>query len=448
MVLYYISTDTNKVGEVEVDEQNGSLVKMTMYPVAPNPDNVSDGSVATQWMVQHPSHNLLLALTSYGNKRPAQLNLFEKGDKSSGLTKLTVEASTAGREAVHAVFAPSTGADKVTMAVSHHNDGFVSFFQLDSDKVPESLMDQPAVTLELPILEGNNKNVLASSANKYTFSTPACHHILYEKGGKYCLIVDSSQSVIFTYKVDPATGLPDPEESPTSQFICHTDAHALGWFSGLLDKFVCKGRCRPRRVAICPNGQYVFVSYEFRNVIQVYALDSATGTIDPDKKGCLQEVSTLDKHLTDEGFIGLTVQASSEMVVVGQSLYVSNRGMAAKAGKALGRSENTVRIWDIKDGGRLASQHAVTCKGPVRHFCVYESGEYEILVAGTQEPGGSLQTFRRRKRNEDASENEVSDKYQLVGDANVGVNVWCVLPAAAAAATASESGGVEESKDE
>ena len=77
------------------------------------------------------------------------------------------------------------------------------------------------------------------------------------------------------------------------------------------------------------------------------------------------------------------------------------------------------------------------CAGPVRHFCVTRLVGVETLVAGTCKPAHSLQTFQRTAAEDDSSS---SERYTLVGNAEVGVNVFCVLPAAKVDATAEADG--------
>ena len=462
MPVYYLSTDANKVAEVVVDDTTGSLVKMTMYPTADNPDSLppkSPGGISTQWIVQHPHlPSLWVTLTSFWNQRPAMLSCFDSsssGDKTNtNLTKMAAEGSTGGREAVHAVFAPTSAKEEnATLAISHHNDGFVCFFQFPTKEPPTSFMDQPAITLELPVMDEKRINVLPNNNKNRGLSVPSSHQVFYApNSAKWLMVVDSSQSVIFTYECDPKTGLPVPSSSSTSvddnkneegssdnniyspafTFTCHTDAPALGWFSGIVTTIKGLG-CRPRRVAMSANGEYIYVSYETRNVIQIYHVDQETGQIDPEKKGYLQEVSTLEPELTKQPLIGLTLQASAEMMVVGDSLFVSNRGGVVVAGKG----ENSVCVYDIRDGGRLCSSSArvVPCSGPVRHFCVYSQGEYEYLVAGTSNNAeGSLETFRRKIQ---TANGEAGGAFEAVGQAEVGVNVLCVLPAITAASSGS-----------
>jgi len=422
MPVYYASTDANKLAEIRTDNESANLLKMTIYPTAENPDKLppkSPGGVSTQWIVQHPHMpNIWITMTSFWNKRPAMLTIFQQTE--DGLNKMTVEGSTGGREAVHAVFAPTAAdEDKVTLAIAHHNDGFVSFFQFPTKGMPESLMDQPTLTLELPALNESKKNMLPANMKRHGLSVPSSHHVFYAPSGKWVMVVDPNQAVIFTYTCDPKTGLPS-SENPTFAFECHTDAPALGWFSGVVGKIAGLG-CRPRRVATSPNGKYLFVSYETRNVVQSYHLKDETGQIDPDNKGLLQENSTLTPALTKQPFIGFAVQATAEMMVVNNSLYCSNRGGILV--KGLGNSESSICVMEIRDGGRLSSPKVVECSGPVRHFCVYTKGDHEYLVAGTcSKTEGSLQTFRRPKAVEGAV-------FESVGQAEVGVDVFCVLPA-------------------
>lgn len=376
------------------------------------------------------------------------LSCFDSGDeKNTSLTKMAVEGSTGGREAVHAVFAPTSAKEEnVTLAISHHNDGFVCFFQFPTKEPPTSFMDQPAITLELPVMDEKRINVLPTSNKNRGLSVPSSHQVFYAPhSAKWLMVVDSSQSVIFTYECDPKTGLPVPSSSdsdednkdnniysPAFTFTCHTDASALGWFSGIVTTIKGLG-CRPRRVAMSANGEYIYVSYETRNVIQIYHVNQETGQIDPDKNGYLQEVSTLEPELTKQPLIGLTLQASAEMMVFGDSLFVSNRGGIVVAGKG----ENSICVFDIRDGGRLCSSSArvVPCSGPVRHFCIYIQGEYEYLVAGTsRNTEGSLETFRRKIR---TSKDEAGGSFEAVGQAEIGANVLCVLPAVTAASSGS-----------
>lgn len=429
MPHFYIGTDVNKMGCVQTDDKTGELIKVTMYPAASSPEKIKTQG-GTYVLVGHPSLPLVVALTSgqfsLANKQQTVMTCFQQNrDKSVGNQDLTVErlfdCPTAGRLAVHAMFHPKCR----TLAVAHHNDSMVSLFQFSESSLPTSttfLEQQPVAMLELPEVTPGTKKTLQAT-DKGNVSVPSCHHAFYAPNGKFLLCVDPNQSTIFTYPVDPQTGLPTQQE-PSSTLTCHTDAPCLGWFSATLSRFVLGfGKSpRPRMVAISPNHKYVYVNYEIRNVIQVYAIDEDTGEIAPDP---IQEVSTLDKELTSQTWIGLGVQSCANMVVMGHSLYVSNRGEKILGA---GRCERSVRIYDIRDGGRLATHHAVACSGSVQHFVAYRDGDDDVLVAGTKNPGNSLQTFRRRSSGEN-KDDDPSPTFQLVGEADVGISVeWVITP--------------------
>ena len=409
MPEFYFGTDSNKIGEVKTNDKTGKLVRVSLFPSAPNTYKMKDG-VSTQVVVSHPTLPLVISLTSFWNAHPSHLTCFET--KEGDLAEVT-GSDMPGREACHAMFYPKdNNQNKVTLACAHLHDGTVAFFQFSAKEIPKSLDDQPAMTIALPLLEAGTRRTLGTG--KGLTSVPSSVHVFYAPNGNYLLVVDPNQSCIFTFQVDE-TGLPSSDQ-PSATFKCHTDAPSLGWFSKIVNKIRGYSSCQPRRVAISPNDKYVFVSYEYQNVIQVYHIDQY-GKIDPEQKGCMQEVSTIDAALTSKKLIGLTFQASAECKVFGNSLYVSNRGDKVVAGK----SENSIRIFDIRDGGRLASQHAVHCSGPVRHFCVYEKDGYDILIAGTTKPGMSLQTFQRKQ-------GEESSQFELVGEADVGVSIFSVAP--------------------
>ena len=433
MPQYYFGTDANKIGEVFTDENSGKLVKVTLYPAAPNPDKVSSGSsgIVTEWVVTHPTQTAVVAFTSYGNKHPASMACFKATTSDTGISSLekAFELSSGGRQAAHAMFHPNMEGEKLALAVAHHNDAMVTFFQLPKDSIPDALEDQPALTIELPELIPGTRHVLGTGTRG--LSIPSCHQVYYAPNGKYLLCVDPNQSAVITYPVDD-TGLPTQQE-PSSTFTCHTDVPPLGWVSGAIGKAMRVG-CRPRRVAVSPNGKFVFILYETRNTIQVYPLDNESGKIDPEKNGCMQEISTLEESLRSRKWIGMTMQACAEMIVYEDALYVSNRGTKVKmTGSA---SENSIKVFDIKDGGRLVVRQTVACEGPVRHFQVFgvpteTEGDDDdgnivdgdakdiLLVAGTTKPASSLQTFRRHH-------GDSANEFGLVGNADVGNSVLCV----------------------
>lgn len=415
MPQYFLGTEANKVGDIEIDSKTAGLRKVTMYPavdqaIADKKGGTHNLYVATEWLVKHPTQPLLVALTSFWNRRASQLTCFSTAGKE--LQKVT-ECSTAGREACHAMFYPRTdGQSKVTLAVAHHNDATITFFQFPTNEMPTDLDGQPALTIELPELVAGTRKILSTGNGRVAI--PSSHQVYYAPNGNYLLVVDPNQSAIFTYLLDD-TGLPIKSQEPSSKFKCHTNAPALGWFTTAAKRVMGFSSCRPRRVAVSPNNEYVFINYEPSNVIQVYTINT-DGQIDVNGKGCMQETSTLDVKLTKSRVIGFTYQAAGEMEVHGNSLYVSNRGTTIVAG----RKECSVRIYDIRDGGRLALPHAVVCSGPVHHFCVYEKDGDDYLVAGTAKPTMALETFRRKHDDENA-------KYELIGEAEVGETVFCVV---------------------
>lgn len=406
MPVIYVSTGDNKLGAVEVDS-DGNLIKIlqnvepVVDPLPPTlPENAKGpmGSPAavTEWLSRHPKCPILYALTSFWNEAEAIVTTYRIDHESGTLTKLG-SISTGGYQAAHASFSP----DGSTYAIAHHNGGALSLFDVSK---PSQLEKPPMVIYPPELVPGTKK---APEAGKLDQGLPALHGVSYAQNGRYLICADPVQNAVFTYAVD-AKGLPTSPKVPTSQVICETSKWAYAWIQRLLAWMLKMKSPRPRRAVIHPNGQYLYVIHEWTNYVQIYAIDEG-GNIDPRLIG---EVSCIDPSLR-KGFVGIGMTAVAELEAWNDYLVVSVRGMSALGG----RSESSVRLLAYKDGGS-GLESAGTLRGipaAVRHF--YRKDD--VIWVGINSSKTTLVL---------KYEKQVDGEWVRKGEADVGMDVFCVVP--------------------
>lgn len=411
--IYYLGTDSSKVLVVKVNNETGSLVEIIQTVDTPNPRNLPSGSyngVSTEWISKHPKHSLLYVLTSYWNLLEGCVTTFKISKKRGTLTKLS-ERSTGGYHAAYATFSP----DNSLYVIAHHNDGKLAFFDCrDNDA-----LDSPILEIKTPeAVPGTKREVGRKDACP---GLPSLHHVQYSPNKKYLLTVDPSQDFVFTYPVDDR-GLPK-SKVPTSMCKCHSDYPIYGIFQRLVTQYVLRCSQRARKARIHPNGKYVYVLFESINRIQNYGIDE-DGKIDGNN--CLQDLSALDPYFTASSYypVGITLQLAAELHISkdGSTLILSNRGDKKLIGS---RAENSIRVFDIQQDGRvLVPKGAIpSVRGPVRHF-VMEDHDQKIVAAVCHKDRQCLQTFQKQGSQHEASRD--STGYELVGEAMVGANVFCI----------------------
>ena len=420
---YYLGTDSSQVHVVKVsgldDKNNEELQAETIQTVeTPNPRNLPSGvynGVSTEWIARHPKLNLLYVLTSYWNLLEACVTTYEISTEDGTLIKLG-ERSTEGYQATYATFS----ADQSVFVIAHHNDGKLVFFDCRDDNALET----PLMVLTAPeVVPGTRREVKRNDGFPVL---PSLHHIQYSPNGKYLLAVDPSQDCVFTYAIDER-GLPKAKV-PTSVFQGSSNYPIYGLFQRLITKYVLKCHQRARRVAIHPNGKYVFVLYESINRIQIYSI-SETGVID--SKNCWQDISTLDPNLVSSKYwpVGITLQLASELYISpdAKTLMVSNRGDRKVP---LSRAESSIRAFGVQVDNSTANtqpQGGISLlprgtlkeiSGPVRHFFPLNQGSDDWIVAAVYQDRQCLQFYEKQE--------EETSGYKLRGETNVKANVFCI----------------------
>jgi len=433
----------NRILVVEVDNKSGALVTILqdVSPVAPNTLNLKEGiynGIATEWISRHPTLPLLYALTSYWNAQEACVTTFNIHEKTGLLTQLGIPASTGGYHAAHATFS----SDGSLLVIAHHNDGKIVFF----DTSEETAIKEPCCIMDTPeVVPGTRRT---TKPNDGFPGLPSLHHVTYGPNQKYLLTVDPSQDCIFTYAVNEQ-GLPTSKQ-PTSILRCLSPHPIIGWFQRAISNLVLKCHQRARKVAVHPNGKYLYVLYESINRLQIYSID-AEGIMDASQ--CWQDVSTLESNATasdDDGrtescydnMVGIALQLASELYVTkdGSTLLVANRGDTKVP--LLARAESSIRAFRLDEEGRklvpLGCLSGVD--GPVRHFVVLgdtteKTKEPELrIVAGVFQSRQCLQTYvlRNRRRGMElgpAADGDICGDFELLGEASLPeTNVFCIAP--------------------
>jgi 6-phosphogluconolactonase (cycloisomerase 2 family) len=414
MAVLYVSTSANKFKVVKVDENTGSLLKIvqTIEPVVDPLPNGSDGKPlptsgffrpVTEWVEKHPKYNLVYAFTSFWDSAPAYVITFRISNELDGtLTKLG-QVSTQSLQAAHVTFSP----DQSHLVVAHYNDGNVVFFECTQDKA----LDDPIKILTTPEIQEGTRT------SKNPNCLPSIHHISYSPDGSYLLTSDvSKQGRVWTYAVNQH-GLP-LDDTPTSSFKPTIISPVDSWFGWLLKKTINFPEYRIRRTVVHPNGRFVYLLMETSNVLLVYEIDEH-GKISAD---CLQEVPTIDpaylqnKYWGNSKWHGMAINSPSELYVTETELLVSNRCVKVPY---LGFGESSIRIFDLVDNGaRLVLKQVVETLASVRHF--WKSQDCTKLYSGINFGKPEVvETFIRDNPN---------DNFRKVGEANVEMDVLCIVP--------------------
>lgn len=398
MTIVYVSSSGNKMASAEVDEK-GNLVKIlqTLDPLVDPmpegvPEKVSEGQKATEWIDRHPKFNLLYALTSFWDKAEAVLQTFRV---ENGMLTLLGECKTGGNQAAHATFSP----DGSTYVVGHHNSGHVSFFDATKDEAQET----PIKVLRPPVLPP--RTLLEPSDTRLGIGIPCVHGLCYAPNGRYLVVAEAMQDVVFTYSVD-GQGRPTHNE-PLSNVASFSSFSTTGWLAWLF-KTVAGLAVRVRRAVVHPNGKYLYLLHEMVNTIAVYNIDP-NGVIDPERLHEIQ-IAMMDPPF----WIGLGFTSASELVATEDGLLVSVRGMKLTSG-AYG--ESGVRLLKYLDNGaRLELGEWIETASAVRHFALRD----DILWIGLQQFSNSIPMVQKYKK-------ALHGSFELMGEAAVGMDVMCLV---------------------
>ena len=167
----------------------------------------------------------------------------------------------------------------------------------------------------LPVQEDGSLSTAASFIQHVGASkqqTPRAHSIVVSPDGRFVLAADLGIDKILIYRLDAATAK-----------LTVGDRQAFATLppgSG------------PRHLTFHPNGEWVYVINETKNIVTVFDYSVDTGTLDS-----LQTISTVP-----EDFSGTSHTADLKITPDGRFLYGTNRG------------HDSIAIYRIDDNGRLA----------------------------------------------------------------------------------------------
>eukprot|EP00934_Nitzschia_sp_Nitz4_P000497 Nitzschia sp. Nitz4//scaffold163_size50693//18311//19591//NITZ4_006987-RA/size50693-processed-gene-0.45-mRNA-1//-1//CDS//3329538028//497//frame0 len=421
MYLYLGSKD-NQLGVVEVDDDTGNLIRIVeiidpvieasqLPPVKAGLFSMRTSSTyspTTEWVVKHPTLDLLYAFTSFMSEQQAMITTYQIDRSTGHLTKLGT-CFSGGFQAAFAMFSP----DGSVLVVAHHNDGKLAFFDCTA-AANGGVLESPIQILESPEIRPGTRNT------EYPYSLPSLHHCMYTPDGRFLLTVDCSpQSRIWTYLVNER-GIP-VSDTPMSNLKVAAIRAFPSAVANLGSQYLASPN-RIRRIAFHPSGRYIYILLELHSLIQVYEM-RRDGSIVAD---CLQEVPTVDPSYFDTSklfrFVGLAVNAAAEMVATAQGIWVSNRGH-----KVAGNAESSVRFFEYQEGGaRIANQQVlVSTGGPVRHFALMPGGT-KIVSGAVQKIPGLVETFQSTSK--EAGDTESLGLFNKTGEATVGMEVFCIVP--------------------
>jgi 6-phosphogluconolactonase (cycloisomerase 2 family) len=400
MVFLYVSTADNKLSVVQVEDETGNLIKIvqTIDPIVdPLPPNYKSRGIfrpATEWVEKHPKYSLLYAFTSFLSSHQAYVTTYRINEVDGTLEKLG-SCETGGLQVVYAAFSP----DASILCIAHHNDGNLSFFDTKADNVA---LEKPVKVVETPEVRPETRRTA------FPGHLPSLHHVCYAPNGQYLLTGDcSAQGRVWTYAIDER-GLVTSERPVHKQKMAVVRNHPSASAS-IYASLVHQAPHRLRRIAVHPNGNYVYILYETHNVIQVYEI-TPNGKIIAD---CLQEIPCIDASFFDSWKpVGLAINGAGEMVATEDGIWVSNRGSTT----LVGRAESSLRFFAYEQGGaRLVCEQTLEVSGPVRHF-LHNHKNNTIYSGVNKETPGLVETFRKQD----------DGTYQKTGQAAVGMDVMCI----------------------
>jgi 6-phosphogluconolactonase (cycloisomerase 2 family) len=416
MTILYVTTSSNKFKVVEVDNENGTLVRIvqTIDPIVDPLPVSGDGKPlptkgafqpVTEWIEKHPLYNLVYVLTSFWSYTTAMVTTYRIADTTTGrLEKIGNSVSTGGLQAAHATFSP----DASTFCVCHHNDGIVSFFDCTHDDTPLSTPFKIIATPEL---------IPGTRTTKFPAALPSVHHVQYGPKGRYLLTSDSSkQGRVWTYQVDergvPCIDTNNDHDRPSSSLKVTYVTPPSGWLGYAFSSYLMGMPYRIRRSVVHPNGRYVYLLMETNATIQIYEIDDR-GRIFGD---CLQELPVIDPAFFGRRWTGIAVNCPAELYVTETEVFVSNRGIMASR---FGSGESGIRIFTVdNDGSKLSPKQFIdtTSVGPVRHFWMNKESTKLHLGINMGKPE-LIETYVRK---------DSSCMFEKVGQANVEMDVLCI----------------------
>jgi 6-phosphogluconolactonase len=178
-----------------------------------------------------------------------------------------------------------------------------------------------------------------TAAHPVRQTVPHSHSVIFDPQQKYVLAADLGLDQILIFKFDAATGQLTPN-----------DVAAIDMETG----------AGPRHLEFHPNGHYLYVTYELKSAVGVYAYDAEHGT--------LRHLQTISMIPAD--FVAVNINAELHISRSGLFLYASNRGHDSIAVFAIDPATGLLSLIEIVPSG---GQHP-------RNFAFDLTGNY-LLVA-------------------------------------------------------------------
>ena len=175
------------------------------------------------------------------------------------------------------------------------------------------------------------------------------HGVIFSKDGRYAFVAELGLDRIYTYRFDPSK----PSFTPFNPAYINTSAGA-----------------GPRRLALSPNGKFLYVNHETDSKVSVFSVDG--GNLKE-----IQQISTLPPD-----FKGRNTTAEIAIDRDGRHLYVSNRG------------DDSLVVYDVDPAkGTLSfSQRAPSLGKSPRNITIDPTGNY--LFAANQN-SSNITVFKR-----------------------------------------------------
>ena len=306
-----------------------------------SPATLATEAANPAFLAVHPRRQVLYAVSEMAGFRGGQtgaVSAFAIGTDSGVLTLLNQQAS-GGAGPCHLEVDPSGRC----LLVANYSGGTVAAFPLAADGRIE-----PASQ----IVAHAGRSVHPQRQNK-----PYAHFITPSPDGRFALACDLGADRVFVYTLDAAKASLMPNDPPA----------ALAPGAG------------PRHLAFHPSGRFVFVVNELNSTVSSFAWDATRGTLN-----AIQTVPTLPAGCTNAN-----TTAEIEVHPNGQFVYASNRGhdsVAVFAVEAATGRLNPVEI--VPSGGKTPRCFSIAPDG--RHLFVANQASGSVGVFELDSATGRL----------------------------------------------------------
>lgn len=299
---YTEKTDSKGIYAFDFDSSSGQLIVRGLAAATPNPS----------FVVIHPSGKFAYAANEAGKQ--STITAFSVDAKTAKLTQLN-QLPALGQDPCYLSF-DKTGK---FLFVANYSSGNVVVFPIRADG---RLGEHTALMQHH-----------GTGPNKQRQEAPHAHWIEAAPDNRFVFVSDLGLDEILVYRFDAAKGTLTPNDLPFARL-----AAAAG----------------PRHATFSPNGKFFYVVSELNSTVTAFAYDSIKGALSE-----LQVISTLP-----QGFEGRNDDAEITIHPSGKWLFASNRGHDTIAVFAIDPASGKLQpTGDFSTGGKEPRHFAIDPTG-------------------------------------------------------------------------------------